>query len=312
MSIVSSEVGIDVCSHRLDVSVQGSKVCSYSNDGEGCDRLASHLPSACVVHLESSGGYERLVRRVLHARGFVVKVHNPLRVRRSAQAEGIGAKTDVIDAKHLANRGSRIKAERVKSQEAEDLCDLSRAIDEFKRVAGRFKVIAQKPQCDSYAASRFLESARELDQRASEMQLEFERRLKLSTLGPRFELARSVPGVGPNLARVVTCELPERLEDFSDAQLCAYSSTAPFDEQSGKRSKPARIRPANMRLKGALYMPALVCVRGQPWARDLYARLRAKGRSHRQAIVAVMRRLFLRIVQVLKRGSAWKPEPLKT
>lgn len=311
MNIVAKQVGIDVSLERLDISIGGAKTFSCPNDQEGCKELAAKLPKGAQVHLESTGGHERLVRRTLQARGFVVKVHNPLRVRRSAQGDGINAKTDSIDARHLANRGYQIKDERVKSQETEDLCDLSRGIDRLKRCSSNLKVMAQKPQCDSYTRDSFLQTAREIDLKVKDMQREYQRRIKNTELADRFELAQSIPCVGPNLARVVTCELPDKLEDYTDAQLGAYSSTAPMDNSSGKKVKAARIKAANMRIKAALYMPALVSIRRQQWAKDLYARLRAKGKPHLQAIVAVMHRLFMRIVLVLKRGSAWEAEPPK-
>lgn len=309
MNMLAPQVGIDVSLESLDTSIEGSKPIRFRNEREGCDQLAAKLPKGAVVHLESTGGHERLVRRTLQAKGFVVRVHNPLRVRRSAQSDGINAKTDSIDAKHLANRGSSIKVERVKSEQAEGLCDLSRVIDSLKSEAGKLRVMAQKPQCDPYARQQLLEGARELSARATKMQAEFERRVKQTELASRFELAMSVPACGPVLSRVLSSELPERLQDYTDAQLGAYSSTAPIDDTSGKKKKPARIKRANMHIKAALYMPALVCVRTQPWATGMYARLRAKGRAHQQAIVAVMHRLFLRIVLVLRRGSAWEAEP---
>ena len=52
-------------------------------------------------------------------------------------------------------------------------------------------------------------------------------------------------------------------------------------------------------------MPALSAVRHQAWAKALYARLRAKGRTHQQAIVAVMRKLLHGIWIVLQRRVAF-------
>ena len=56
-------------------------------------------------------------------------------------------------------------------------------------------------------------------------------------------------------------------------------------------------------------MPALACLAAQGWAGELYRRLSAKGRAHRQALVAVMRRRLVRIVAVLKRGTPWEERP---
>ena len=115
--------------------------------------------------------------------------------------------------------------------------------------------------------------------------------------------------MGPATARVLLCELPEDLPERTPAQICSYCALAPLDDSSGARRGPARLGQGNRRVKAALYMAAMCAVRTQRWAKELYARLRSKGRAHQQAICAVMRRLLLRAVAVLKRGSPWKDEP---
>src|SRR4029079_11859119 len=52
--------------------------------------------------LEASGDYERIVIERLEAEGLLAHVLNPLRVRRFAEAIGILAKTDPIDARLIA------------------------------------------------------------------------------------------------------------------------------------------------------------------------------------------------------------------
>ncbi len=116
----------------------------------------------------------------------------------------------------------------------------------------------------------------------------------------------SVPGVGPVTACAVVAELPDDLSGVSTAQAAAYAGLAPLDDSSGKRDGPKTVGRGNARLKAALYMPALGLVRRPGWARDLYTRLKDKGRRHQAAIVAVMRKLLTRVVAVLKRGTPWQ------
>lgn len=309
MNSVSAQVGIDVCKDHLDVSIDGCKPLRVANSVEGCGELVNRLPAGSVIHLESTGGYERIPRRLLAEAGFLVKVHDPFKVRRMAQARARRGKTDALDAKHLAQAGPDLLAQQEKSPDREKLCDLSRAIDQLKATAASMRVRAAMPGLDTFVKASFLEVATNLSAQVRSMEKEFVRRVKLSPLKAKYELALTVPGVGPCLARVAVCELPEDLCAFTVAQLTSYAGVAPIDDESGKSRKPARIRRGNARLKAALYMPALSCISLQPWAKDLYARLRARGRAHQQAAIAVMRRLLMRILQVLQRGSAWKAEP---
>src|SRR3954470_2302688 len=94
--------GIDVSKDKLDVHVLPSNLdFTVSRDRRGLTTLCRLLRKAGVhtVALEASGDYERIVIEMLEAEDFVVHVLNPLRVRRFAEAAGILAKTDPIDAR---------------------------------------------------------------------------------------------------------------------------------------------------------------------------------------------------------------------
>jgi transposase len=309
MNSVSAEVGIDVSKPILDVSLDGSKVFRVSNTQEGCEELVQRLPPGSRVHLESSGGYERLARKVLRQAGFQVETHDPLKVRRFAQSQGRNGKTDALDAKHLSTNGSRIKPQEEKSDLREQLCDFSRGIQELKATASQLKVRAARPGVHPHVRAALLESANAIHGQIQKLEREFVRKVKASPLKRQYELALTVPGVGPCLARVLVSELPEDLSKFTSQQITAYAGVAPIDDTSGSKKKPARIRRGNAHLKAALYMPALSVLHSETWAREHYAKLRAKGKVHQQAAIALMRRLLTRIAAVLKRGSPWQGEP---
>ena len=312
MNIVTPQVGIDVAKDSLDVSIDGARCFRVKNDESGCLCLAERLGRACVVHLESSGGYERLAVRTLRAYGIQVGVHDPLKAKRLFQATGFKAKTDALDARSLAKLGSLLEERKPKSLEREGLCDCSRAIEALKTSAAEFLVRAKASELDPTAKAAYLAAAKGLKEQAKALEKRFEARVKASTFAERYRLALSVPGAGKTLARLCVCELPDDLSPYEAKQIACYAGLAPIDDSSGSRTKRPRLGRGNVRLKSGTYMPALSAMRSQSWARDLYARLRAKGRLHQQAIVAVMRRLLVRVVAVLKRGTPWQEVPPKT
>ena len=53
-------------------------------------------------------------------------------------------------------------------------------------------------------------------------------------------------------------------------------------------------------MRCGLYMAALVAAHRNPILRDFYQRLRTKGKPHKVALTAVMRKLILALNQVLK------------
>ena len=98
-------VGIDVSKQWLDVGRWPQpQALRVSNDGAGVAELVARVtewnPRAVV--LEATGGLELLAAVELHSAGFKVAVVNPRRSREFARSQGIGGKTDRLDARMLA------------------------------------------------------------------------------------------------------------------------------------------------------------------------------------------------------------------
>lgn len=313
MDSIASQVGIDVSGSELVVCIDTAKPFVVLNSDAGCDVLVPRLPCGCVVHVEASGGYERLVCRRLRKEGYEVRLHDPLKAKRLAQARGKRAKTDAVDARELSLNGPLLPQRQAKSQTREDLTDLSRAIGALQEMASQTRKRQGMPGLDQDAKKALGDVAAYIEKKIVSLEKRFLARLKRDPeLTKKYRMVKSIPAVGPKLARVCLCELPENTLTQTAEQIASFAGLAPIDDQSGKRNGNAHIGRGNDRLKGALYMPAMCAIRNQTWAKDTYAKLRAKGRSHRQAAVAVMRKLLVRIVAVLHRGEPWQDQlPIK-
>lgn len=312
MCSLAWEVGIDVSKDELVVSIGGAKPFAVSNTQEGVEELARRLPPGCRVHLECSGGYERTAQRGLGEAGFRVCRHNALKARRLAQALGKTAKTDPIDARALSLSAGLLDAPVGRSEERQSLADLSRAIDTLKETVAGYKKRRGMPEMDGDAKGAYDAAIQMLSKLAKDLEETFVQRVESSSLAASYHLLLSVPHIGPVAARGCLCEMPENLRSQSPSQICSYAGLAPVDDSSGKRCGPSRLGRGNSRLKKVFYMPAVSSILLQTWAKELYTRLKDKGRTFQQAIVAVMRRILLRVVAVLKRGSPWQHLPTKT
>lgn len=98
--------GIDVSKATLELAlVDGSKTIVFENNACGIRTLLAKLiavgPLGAIV-LEATGGLERDASLALCAAGLPVMVVNPRQAHNFANALGILAKTDVIDARALA------------------------------------------------------------------------------------------------------------------------------------------------------------------------------------------------------------------
>lgn len=305
-------IGVDVSKSTLDVRAQGKKLFRVANTPQGIAKLAEQLPERGIVYLESSGGYERLACQLLPEMGFEVRVLDPLQARRYCQSQGRKAKTDQLDATALSEFGNQIPSRPPKSPHEMEIQDLSRAREALRDTVRENRLKAGAPELMSCVKDAYLQVAAIADQQAKQIQARLEKLLKAGESATDYRNVLTVPGVGPILAMTLLSELPLGWQDSTVRQLVSYSGLAPMDNQSGKLTKASRLGRGNPHIKGALYSPACSILRSQSWARSLYSRLRSQGKKHQQAIVAVMRKLLVKAIAVLKRGSPWRVEPATT
>src|SRR2546430_14288922 len=98
--------GIDVAKATLDVAVRPTaETWSVSNDATGIDALVLRLGALAppLIVLEATGGYQGPLLAALVAAALPVAAVNPRPIPAFAQAGGILAKTDRIDARVIAH-----------------------------------------------------------------------------------------------------------------------------------------------------------------------------------------------------------------
>ncbi|NIA20390.1 MAG: transposase, partial [Anaerolineaceae bacterium] len=114
MSTSTFVVGIDVSKKTLDAHLlpEGRRP-HFTNNPAGRQALLQAVSSKklqCVA-MEATGGYERALAVGLDAAGLPVVVLNPRWVRDFARATGRLAKTDQIDARHIAQYAQKVQPE---------------------------------------------------------------------------------------------------------------------------------------------------------------------------------------------------------
>ena len=96
-------------------------------------------------------------------------------------------------------------------------------------------------------------------------------------------------------------------------KLATFAGLAPRLHESGSsvRRKAKLSKAGAPRLRKALYFPAIVAIRHNPYIKDLGERLKARGKCPMQVIGAAMRKLVHLAYGVLKSGRPFDPA-LKT
>lgn len=126
---------------------------------------------------------------------------------------------------------------------------------------------------------------------------------------PQVKLIKNIKGVGVDSAIALMLEIEEIKRFGSAKKLAAYFGVHPTFKQSGDGTWGAHMsKKGRGELRAILYMAALTGTRCNPPLKQLYARHRAKGMKHYQAMGVLMHKLLRVIYGVLKNETKWDPE----
>lgn len=301
-------VGCDVSKHHLDVFDAGSGQSQRRlNTADAAAALAhAAAQSGDLVVFEATGAYDRRLRDALAAAGARFVRVNPGRARDFARAAGFLAKTDKVDARMLAAFGQALapSADAAPDGERERLSALVKRRDQLVKMRAQERVRAS--ECaDADIAVLIEEHLAWLDARIRDLNARIKAQTKASPVIAR-EIARlqSAPGVGPVTATVLVALLPE-LGARSPKTIAALAGLAPLNADSGQKRGQRRIRGGRRRVREALYMAAISAIRSKTRLGRFYRRLRDAGKSAKQAIIAVARKLLVALNAMARDNTAF-------
>jgi transposase len=129
-----------------------------------------------------------------------------------------------------------------------------------------------------------------------------------SDLRAKRQLLLSIPGIGERTVAALLGEIPNMNEFRSGKAVGAFAGLSPRQFQSGAYSGQTRLsKIGNVHVRRAMYMPALCAIRWNHILQAFAARLRARGKSPKAIVAAVMRRLLVIAYGVLKSGRQFDP-----
>jgi transposase len=306
--------GIDTAKDSLDVALPGQHW-RVENTLRGWKRLRSDLTRAGVerVGIEATGGYERGVVGHLRAAGFTVLVLQPIQVRAFARVHLRRAKNDTLDAVLIAACAAAMQEPGVgPDQRLAKLADLLTFVEQIEEDIARLKTRLEHISEPRLRRLVLGDIARWKARRHTELRHIAKQIRAHHDLAARLDLVLSVPGIGERTALALIIRMPE-LGRISREEAAALAGLAPFDDDSGKHRGQRHIAGGRARLRRSLYAAALpAAFRWNKALIGLYARLIARGRAHKSALVACARKLLIYANTVVARGTPWADRPAAT
>jgi transposase len=301
--------GIDTSKAKLDIAVHDrTERWQVANTLSGWRVLAANLAKAGVtrVGIEATGGYERGVVEHLQTAGFTVLVMQPIQVKAFGRVHLRRAKNDALDAVLIAACAATLDDPRIAPDlRLAELAGYLTFLEQAEEDIARFKTRLE--HIDEPVLRRLVNSdIKRLTARRT-AQIRYIAKLLRAhhDLAKRFDLVLSIPGIGERTALSLIIRMPE-LGRVSREEAAALAGLAPFDDDSGKHKGQRHIAGGRSRLRRSLFAAALpAAFRWNKALIALYARLTAKGKVHKAALIACARKLLIYANTVVQRGTPW-------
>lgn len=275
----------------------------------GEDRAAFRL----VV--EATGVYHRPFVDFAYGQGLRVIVTNPGRAAENARSHNRLNKSDRLDARSLYGYGQELKnvfEYRPDSPEINGLKALLSRLRQLDKDLTRERNRLEK--CPYIAESQLLTASVRRQMRA----LEREKQLiqgeiddlirRHPDLKHRQELMCSIKGVGKGMSQWLL-PLLYRQQFTSARQLAAFLGLTPIHKRSGTSlNRRGRLSGrGNGYVRSRFYMPAVSAITHNPELKRLYQTLIQSGKTEKQALTAVMRKLVHICYGVVKNDQPYRP-----
>ena len=266
----------------------------------------------CIV-MEATGVYHLPVAGYLSTKGFKVLVCNPGRSADYARSQNRLNKSDKLDAYSLQRYGSRLEKIHWFQPDTPQISQLKfllSLLDQLDKDLLRWQNRLEKAVFqDSGAACvpAIKRQIRNLTREQLRTQQSIDHLIQDDDeLRCNQQLMCSIKGVGSKTSQQLL-PLVQRGRFESARQLAAFLGLTPCHKSSGTSlKKPGQLSGrGNAKLRSKLYMPAVSATQWNPQLRTFYNILLARGKTEKQAITAVMRKLVHLCYGVVKNQTPY-------
>lgn len=297
-------IGVDVSKAELVIAAgPDRRPCSIANDAASISNWLKDVPSQALIAMESTGRYHALLAHLASQAGLKVFVLNARDIFFYAQALGMRAKTDGVDAtvivRYLAEHHSRLHPWQPGSSLQQRLHDLltRRAQVATHRSALRqvFTGVDAKELEIEALYKAFDALLQSMDDQVQALIASDER------MAQGCQRLRTITGIGPQTSALLAT-LFSRLEFANADALVAYSGLDPRPNDSGAKCGRRRLsKRGSPLLRRQIYLAGFAAS-GSKALKPLYQAIRAKGFSPIEAFVILGRKL-LRVAFAIWKGT---------
>lgn len=310
--------GIDVSHTTLNVCYQNNLGelfhLQVGNNNQGFAKIMEHTGVDYHFVMEATGVYYIRLAFYLHNLSCTVSVVNAISIKRYIQMHLERNKTDKKDAQWICRYAMEQQPAYWQMPdsayfESKQLYNTIREYTEqIKRINNQLHSLRLLP-VPSKDTIKSLEKVIICLQKEIK-QLEQKLQLLLAQWQPdQLKNVSSIKGIGKRAAAMLIVFTQGFKYTKNHRQLISFAGLAPTQYSSGSsiQGKPRIYKRGGKNIRDVLYMCSMNAMKTNTACRALYERLRANGKTGKQALVAVMNKLLKQVFAVVKNNTLYQP-----
>jgi transposase len=308
-------IGVDVAKDAVVVGCdeQGSTVHSIPNNRTALMAWLASLPSRSRIGMEATGCYHELLADLAHEHGHTVFVLNPKDTRHYAQAVGLRAKTDRVDAlliaRLIAHEYTRLHPYHPATCAQRQLGRLLRRRAQLVKLKGALKQSMK-------GMTGLARDTNMLVERMDALVAKLEQRMDalIATMPGTREDRRNLETIS-GVGTVVSAALIEplvRVPFRSSDAFVAFAGLDPRSRDSGRKVGKRRLsKRGPAELRRLLFNAAMAASRTDVW-KPVYEHYRAHGLPTTAALVIIARKIARIAWSIHRHHTRFDPLRLKS
>ena len=295
-------IGIDISKATFDIAFCQNgkwKYFAFSNTLKGFKAFYKILENQDHCIMEASGPYYLQLASFLDENGITVSVVNPLVIKRFSQMRLLRAKTDKKDAQSIAEYGALENPKRWKRSK--------RSVLQMQQIMSLIDTIhkqktALKNQLGAFTSSGVLDkqvnkSLKSLLLKLEKEQSKLEQRIdELIAVDYQETYSRltTIPGIGKKAATMFIILTGDFTKFSNYKQLTAFVGFSPRIYESGTsvRGKGHICKMGQSQIRKILYLCSWTAKSCNKGCREMYDRLKLKGKPERVIKIAIANKLL--------------------
>lgn len=310
--------GIDVSNTKLDICYQNNLGELFhlvvGNNNQGFAKIIEHTGTDYHFVMEATGVYYIRLAFFLHAHGCCISVVNALSVKRFIQMHLERNKTDKKDAMWICRYAIEQQPQPWQMPDAAyfEAKQIYNTIREYAEQIKRFNNQLHSLRLLPVPSKDTIRSIEKMKQHLEKEMNQLE--LKLEALLQQWQpqmlkSVSSIKGIGKRASAMLIIFTQAFKNTHNHRQLISFAGLSPSEYSSGSsiNGKSRIYKRGGKNLRDVLYMCAMNAIKTNTACKALYERLRANGKTGKQALIAVCNKLLKQVFAVAKNGTIYQP-----